>query len=260
MLTPKKIPGLAHKDKLILFGLREGKPQAALFEDEVSVHETAKSLALGIVRVKSERAMWIASQLAAGKLTGFGRVFLPFVKREVYDVLNALVSEASDKMQEKAEEQSDKPSFRSSPSVAESVRAALAADAAVSNDASQLASGIEGKTDDEFERQERSDVKVDSTSDDKAETAVSDDTAKATSLADSDGTSEELLDAWYWLIRPGQIVLAAELDDKERTVAWWEAEVIDVTDEAYMVQFPSDMRAGILPRTEQQVAVLRPKA
>ena len=252
MLTPKKIPGLAHKDKLILFGLREGKPQAALFEDIPSVHETAKSLALGIVRVKSERAMWIASQLSAGKLAGFGRVFLPFVKREVYDVLNALVSEASDKMQEKAEEQSDKPSFKSSPSVADSVRAALAADDAVSNDASQLASGIEGKTDDEFERQEQSDA--------KPETAVAAETSAATSLADSDGTPEELLDAWYWLIRPGQIVLAAELDDKERTVAWWEAEVIDVTDEAYMVQFPSDMRAGILPRTEQQVAVLRPKA
>ena len=148
MLPPKKIPGLAHKDKLILFGLREGKPQAALFEDVSTVHETAKSLALGIVRVKSERAMWIASQLSAGKLDGQGRVFLPFVKREVYDVLNALVSEASDKTQAIAEEQTDKPSFKSSPSVAESVRAALAADDAVSSDASQHASGSEGKTGD----------------------------------------------------------------------------------------------------------------
>ena len=252
MLTPKKIPGLAHKDKLILFGLREGKPQAALFEDIPSVHETTKSLALGIVRVKSERAMWIASQLSAGKLAGFGRVFLPFVKREVYDVLNALVSEANGKTEANAVEQTDKPAFKSSPSVAESVRAALAADDAVSNDASQRASDSEGKTDDEFERQEQSDS--------KAETDAAASTPAATSLADSDGTPEELLDAWYWLIRPGQIVLAAELDDKERTVGWWEAEVIDVTDDAYMVQFPSDMRAGILPRTEQQVAVLRPKA
>ena len=260
MLPPKKIPGLAHKDKVILFGLREGKPQAALFEDVATVQETAKSLALGIVRVKSERAMWIASQLVAGKLTGQGRVFFPFVKREVYDVLNALVIEASDKTQANADEQSDKPAFKSSPSVADSVRAALAADDTVSSDASQRASGSEGKTDDEFERQEQSDGKLDSTSDDKAETAVSDDTAKATSLADSDGTPEELLDAWYWLIRPGQIVLAAELDNNDRPIGWWEAEVIDVTDEAYMVQFPSDMRAGILPRTEQQVAVLRPKA
>ena len=252
MLPPKKIPGLAHKDKLILFGLREGKPQAALFEDISTVHETAKSLALGIVRVKSERAMWIASQLVAGKLTGQGRVFLPFVKREVYDVLNALVIEANDKTQANADEQSDKPAFKSSPSVAESVRAALAADDAVSSDASQHASGGDGKSDDEFERQEQSDA--------KAETAVATETSTSTSLADSDGTPEELLDAWYWLIRPGQIVLAAELDNNDRPIGWWEAEVIDVTDEAYMVQFPSDMRAGILPRTEQQVAVLRPKA
>ena len=252
MLPPKKIPGLAQKDKLILFGLREGKPQAALFEDIPSVHETAKSLALGIVRVKSERAMWIASQLVAGKLTGQGRVFLPFVKREVYDVLNLLVSEANDKTEANADEQTDKPAFKSSPSVAESVRAALAADDAVSSDASQQASGSEGKTGDEFERQEQSDA--------KAETAVATETSTSTSLADSDGTPEELLDAWYWLIRPGQIVLAAELDNNDRPIGWWEAEVIDVTDEAYMVQFPSDMRAGILPRTEQQVAVLRPKA
>lgn len=78
-------------------------------------------------------------------------------------------------------------------------------------------------------------------------------------LADSDGTSEEFLDAWYWLIRPGHMGLAAELHDADNAIGWWEAEVIDITEEAYMVLFPSDMKAGIIARDEHHIAVLRPK-
>ena len=212
--------------------------------------------------------MWLAKQLSQGKLTGPGKVFLPFVKREVYDQLVKFASSIEEAVSTHAADdstqtRSEEPAFKSSPSVADSVRAALAADDAVSDDASQQASGSDPEKDNTFDKAERQDIKnaaAVTASAASSPAAASTADPEADSLADTDGTHEELLDAWYWLIRPGQIVLAAEFDDDDEVVGWWEAEVIDVTGEAYMVQFPSDMKAGILPRDEEHIAVLVPKA
>ena len=127
---------------------------------------------------------------------------------------------------------------------------------AAANDASQQASGGDPEKENAFDQAERTDAKNAAAITASAAShpiAASTTDPKTESLADTDGTHEELLDAWYWLIRPGQIVLAAEFDDDDEVVGWWEAEVIDVTGEAYMVQFPSDMKAGILPRDEEHI-------
>ncbi len=256
MTLPKKIVGLAHHNKLIIYGLREGKPQAALFEDTSSVRETAKSLALNVIKIITEDTMAVATQLSVGKLEGFGRVFIPFVKREVYDILVKLDAALASATQHVASNAQSEPAFKMNSSVAHSDSSETATIVAKTENEAEQALSKALENDDEFDR--AAPVKAIPSVAEMAKAALEMPEID-TAYINTDGTLEELVDAWYWLIRPGKMVLAAELDNYDRAVAWWVAEVVSITDEAYMVQFPSDMKAGIVSREQRHIAVLIPK-
>lgn len=77
---------------LVLLGLDEkGKPHASWFTDAdaEAVDRAASLMSFGVIEVDTDDLAKIAASLPPGKLFESGKAFVPFVKRETYELLAA---------------------------------------------------------------------------------------------------------------------------------------------------------------------------
>lgn len=77
---------------LVMLGLDDkGKPHASWFglADAAGVERAASLMNFGVIRVDTDALAKTAASLPPGKLFESGKAFVPFVKRETYDLLAA---------------------------------------------------------------------------------------------------------------------------------------------------------------------------
>lgn len=76
----------------VVFGIDEnGKPKAARFTPDQmqQAMDAARSLKLTVQEVNSDELQELAKKLPSGRIYARGRAFVPFIKRDLYDKLQA---------------------------------------------------------------------------------------------------------------------------------------------------------------------------
>ena len=89
--TPQPSP-MSHKPAVIVFGLDQaGKPKAGRFAEQHAAvaRKAAKSLGLSICPSSRPGFADLASRIPFGRVHAQGKAFIPYIKRELYDQVQA---------------------------------------------------------------------------------------------------------------------------------------------------------------------------